>query len=170
MEVGNRIVETVMNTYYLTTKFKILYAIISLLIFALLFIIFSPNYVCLGVYGAFILIAAFKNIAGEKIEISGKGIEYHRLGLTFNTKWENVRELETQWFPPFEQEGILLDPDQIRITEWWSGNYTGYGGWGRKSFIPLSKFSETWRDSELGQQIKQYAPHLFEKEKSVQSA
>ena len=37
----------------------------------------------------------------------------------------------------------------------------------KKSYIPLSWFADNWRDSELGQQIKQYAPHLFEKEKSV---
>ncbi len=29
-------------------------------------------------------------------------------------------------------------------------------------FIPLSYFSNNWRDSELGQQIKQHAPHLFQ--------
>ena len=159
-----------MNTYYLTAKFKILYAIISILIFAILFKIFTPNYVCLGIYGVFILVTSFKNIISEKIVISDKGIEYHRLGLTFSTKWENVRKLDTQWFKPFEQEGISLDPDQIRITEWWSGNYKAYGGWSRMSFIPFSKFSENWRDSKLGQQIKQYAPHLFEKENSIQSA
>jgi hypothetical protein len=34
-----------------------------------------------------------------------------------------------------------------------------------KSYIPLSWFADNWRDSELGQQIRQYAPHLFEKEK-----
>jgi len=120
-----------------------------------------PNYVCLGIYGAFILVASFKNMVSEKIGISDKGIEYHRLGLTFSTKWENVRKLDTQWFPPFEQEGISLDPDQIRITEWWSGTYTTCGGWSRKSFISFSKFSANWRDSELGQQIKEYAPHLL---------
>ncbi len=156
-----------MNTYYLTAKFKILYAIISILIFAILFKIFTPNYVCLGIYGAFILVTSFKNIISEKTVISDKGIEYHRLALTFSTKWENVRKLDTQWFKPFEQEGISLVPDQIRITEWWSGNYKAYGGWSRKSFIPFSKFSKNWRDSELGQQIKQHAPQLFEKGKSA---
>ncbi len=116
-----------MNTYYLTAKFKILYAIISILIFAILFKIFTPNYVCLGIYGAFILVTSFKNIIGEKTVISDKGIEYHRLALTFSTKWENVRKLDTQWFKPFEQEGISLVADQIRITEWWPGNYKAYG-------------------------------------------
>ncbi len=103
----------------------------------------------------------------ERVTLSDSGIEYHRIGLTFHTKWENLRDINTHWFSFFEQEGISLDPDLIRITEWWQGSYKTYGGWSQKVFIPLSKFSDNWRDSELGQQIKQYAPHLFEKEKSA---
>jgi hypothetical protein len=33
--------------------------------------------------------------------------------------------------------------------------------------IPLSCFDQNWRESKLGQQIEQHAPHLFEKEKSA---
>ena len=117
-----------MNTYYLTSKFKILYAIISILVLALLFKIFTPNYVCLGIYGAFILVTSFNNIVSEKIVISDKGIVYHRLGLTFNVKWENIKEINTYWSIPLKQEGIYIDPDLIRITEWWSGSYKVYGG------------------------------------------
>jgi len=156
-----------MNTYYLTIKYKILSAVLPVAVMLFFFQTTQSDLFCFGVISIGIIFFSIKNIISEHITLSQDGIEYHRLGLTFNTKWENVRELETQWFPPFEHEGISLDPDQIRITEWWSGNYTGYGGWSRKSFIPLSKFSENWRDSELGQQIKQHAPHLFEKEKSA---
>ena len=156
-----------MNNYYLTSKFKILYAIIAALLTILAYILFSPFYICVAIFAIIIFAMFFKNIISEKIVISDKGIEYHRLGLTFNTRWEYVREIDTKWFPPFQQEGILLDSDQIRITEWWTGNYKPYGGLSGKSFIPLSKFSENWRDSELGQQIRQHAPHLFEKEKSA---
>ena len=156
-----------MNSYYLTSKFKILYAIIATLLTILAYRLFSPFYICVGIFAAINLSMFFKNIASEKIVISDKGIEYHRLGLTFDTTWKNVREIDTKWFPPFQQEGIPLDPDQIRITEWSTGNYTPNVGLSGRSFIPLSKFSENWRDSELGGQIKQYAPHLFEKERSV---
>ncbi|HQU37108.1 MAG TPA: hypothetical protein PLR65_11040 [Anaerolineales bacterium] len=107
-----------------------------------------------------------KNLTTERLTLSDEGIEYHRLGLTFNTKWENVRVLRTRWFSPFEQEGIFLAADQFRITEWWI-NSNELGVWGQKAFIPLSKFSDNWRNTELGIQIKQYAPHLFEKEKSA---
>jgi hypothetical protein len=40
----------------------------------------------------------------------------------------------------------------------------------RFEHIPIHNFGKNWRRSKLGQQIKQYAPHLFENEKSVKSA
>jgi hypothetical protein len=112
-------------------------------------------------------VTSFKNIISERIVISDNGIEYHRLGLTFNAKWEYIKEVNPYWSIPFKQEGIYIDPDLIRITQWWSGAYKAYGGWSRKAFIPLSKFSDNWRDAELGQQIKQHAPHLFEQENII---
>jgi hypothetical protein len=137
-----------------------------LLILALVLIAktFFP-YVCLSIYSILILFFTFKNITGEHIELSVNGIEYHRFGLTFNVKWENIEEINTYWQIPFRQEGLYIDPDLIRITQWSLGSYKAHSGWSRKSFIPLSIFSENWRDSELGQQIKQYAPHLFESTK-----
>lgn len=150
-----------MNQYYLTTKFKILYATISIVSVAILFKISISDYICASIFGTYILFATFKTITGEHIELSVSGIEYHRFGLTFNAKWENLREINLHWFSLVDQEGVFIDHDLIRITEWWTGYYKVYGGWSQKAFIPLSKFSENWRESELGQQIKQYAPHLF---------
>jgi hypothetical protein len=159
-----------MNTYYLTAKYKILYTVTSALVLLFLYKISPPDFICFGVISIYIIIVTIKSITDEHITLSNSGIEYHRVGLTFHAKWENVREIKIYWFIPFEQEGIFIDPDLIRITEWWLGSYKGFGGWSQKSFIPLSKFSISWRDSEFGQQIKQHAPHLFEQEKSLQSA
>ena len=136
----------------------------------LLFKIFRFNYVYLGVYGVFILFMAIKNITSEHIVLSDTGIEYHRFGATYNVNWENLEEINTRWIilpllmmPP-KQEGICIDPSLIRITEWWLGYDTcySYERWNKEMFIPLSIFSENWRESELGRQIKQYAPHLFQ--------
>jgi hypothetical protein len=151
-----------MNTYYLTSKFKVLYAIIPIVILSLLFPIFKSNYICFGIYSILILLASFKNIISEHLVVSNYGIEYHRLGLTFSAKWENIKEINEHWSLPYKQEGIHIDPDLIQIKEWWSGSFKVFGGLGRKTFIPLSRFSENWRDSELGQHIKRYAPYLFQ--------
>lgn len=152
-----------MNTYYLTTRFKILSAIAPTLVLLFFFTITQSNTFCFGIISIYTLFFAIKNILSEHIILSSSGIEYHRVGLTFHTKWESLREVNLHWFTPIEQEGIFVDPDLIRITEWWIGSYE-YGVWRQKAFIPLSKFSDNWRDSELGQQIKRYAPHLFETE------
>ncbi len=153
-----------MNKYYLTSKQKTRYVIMSML--SILFVlwivrIFTPSYICLGAYCIVFIFFTFKNIISEHIAVDDKGIAYHRFGLTFNAKWENIKEINMNWAIPFRQEGLHIDPDLIRITEWWLGSYTANSGWSRKAFIPLSAFSESWRESELGQQIKQYAPHLF---------
>jgi len=158
------------KTYYLTAKFKILYAIMPILILVLLFKIFAPNYVCLGIYGIPILFISFKNITSAHVILSDNGIEYHRLGLTFNVKWENIEKIGIYYPIPYRLEGLFVDHSLIKLKEWWLGTFAIYGGWGRRAFIPLSSFSNNWRDSLLGQQMKQYAPELFEKEKSAQSA
>jgi hypothetical protein len=156
------------NTYYLTSKVKILYTLIPILVLILVFETSIFNYIYFGMFAIFILFITFKGITSEHIVLSDTRIEYHRVGLTFNVNWENIEEINMHWsIPlsiPLKQEGLYIDQSLIKITEWWSGSYLsygGYGGWGRKSFIPLSIFSENWRDSELGQQIKEYAPHLF---------
>lgn len=155
-----------MKTYRLTTKFKLLSLVTPTLILLFFFKASQSNHLCFGTIALCIIFFAMKNLTTERLTLSDEGIEYHRLGLTFNTKWENVRVLRTRWFSPFEQEGIFLAADQFRITEWWI-NSNELGVWGQKAFIPLSKFSDNWRNTELGIQIKQYAPHLFEKEKSA---
>ena len=159
-----------MNTYYLTTKYKILSMIVPTLIVIFFFKITQSNLFCFGVIALYTIFFTIKSITTEHITLSNSGIEYHRIGLTFHAKWENLGEINVHWFTLFEQEGIFIDPDLIRITEWWIGSYKEYGAWSRKAFIPLSKFSDNWRKSEIGQQIQQHAPYLFEKEKSVQSA
>ncbi len=161
--------DTTMNTYYLTTKFKILSTIVPLLVFLLFFITARSNVVCFGIISACIIFFTVKSIISEHIALSSSGIEYHRLGLTFHAKWENTREINIHWFAPFEQEGIFINSDLIQITEWWQGSYKAYGGWSQRAFIPLSKFSDNWRDSELGRQIKQYAPHLLEQEETIRA-
>jgi hypothetical protein len=152
-----------MKTYYLTPKFKLVNIIISILILVFLFKII-PNYYCIGVFAVVILLIAVSNIRSERIILSDKVIQYRRLGLAFNAKWEDIEGVGKNFLIPVIYEGLLIDPERIRMSEWWLGSYAN---WIRKAFIPLSCFANNWRDSDLGQQIKQHAPHLFEKEKSA---
>jgi hypothetical protein len=91
-----------MNTYYLTTKFKILSAITPALALLFFFGITQSNIICFGIIGIWIAFFAIKNMVSEHITLSNSGIEYHRVGLTTHAKWKNTGEINIHWFAPFE--------------------------------------------------------------------
>ena len=99
--------------------------------------------------------------------VSENGIEYHTPWLIIETKWIGVEKISFSWHDGFRYECLLVDNSQTHIRKWsLPERYppTPFMGMQYKTVFPLSCFAENWRDSELGQQIKQYAPHLFEKE------
>jgi hypothetical protein len=170
-----------MSSYYLTNRSKYILFVVSLLsliaILGFFFYIFPDN-LCfqiylsgLGLLGAYNIIQKIRN---EHIVVSEKGIEYFAPGVIFETAWKNIERISKYWHNGFRQDCFLIDSSQIRMKKW--SFFLGrnlpmpFGFTLQKTLIPLSGFSENWSDSELGQQIKQYAPHLFEKEKSMQSA
>ena len=167
-----------MNSYYLTKHAKRIYSITSLIASAAiisLFVYFSRNLLCMQLYflgfGIFSIYALFQKLENEHIVLIEKGIEYNAPGVIFETDWESIEQVSNHWRHGYVHECLVVDNSRIRIRKW-----TFFLG-GRniptplfsfeKTIIPLSCFADNWRDSELGQQIKQYAPHLFEKEKSV---
>ncbi|MFZ5856453.1 MAG: hypothetical protein ACOYZ6_06445 [Chloroflexota bacterium] len=77
----------------------------------------------------------------DKLTISDDGIEYWSLSLSTYYPWEKVKH------------DMLITKSTFTL----------------KRGIPLYLFTDNPIDSEIGQQIKQHAPHLFEKEKSAQS-
>jgi hypothetical protein len=137
----------------------LLYPLRNLPIFNLFFLIL------LG----FTIISAIYWIRKENIDISEEGIEYEGPDVAFRTKWENIEKISSGWYFPIKTEGMVVDKSQIRATKMAIGTIKRFPLWvfSQDAFIPLSCFSENWRDSEIGQQIKQHAPHLFEKEISA---
>ncbi|MFT3892621.1 MAG: hypothetical protein QM730_13380 [Anaerolineales bacterium] len=97
-------------------------------------------------------------IAHEKIIVSEKGIEYRTLAFAFEVNWADIDELSYHWF----REGLLIEKDAIKPRFIYRTTYVTLMGFGQSAFIPLSSFSNNWRNSKLGQQIKQYASRLFE--------
>lgn len=94
-------------------------------------------------------------------------IEYHRLGASFEVNWNDIEKISYRSYLYTRQECLVTDQSKLKIK-----SMSFWGSWyelnsGNNTSIPISCFAENWRDSELGQQIKQYAPHLFEKEKSA---
>lgn len=94
---------------------------------------------------AFLYDALFKRLA-----ISESGIEYRAFLQHFSLPWNEVEEI----------------PERLSFKVLIGKSVDGK----RRRLISLYHFADNPINSELGQQIKQHAPHLFEKEKSVQSA
>jgi hypothetical protein len=93
----------------------------------------------------------FANIAlKSRLIISSEGLTYKSFSTDWTAKWSGELSFGTLQRPFFKIEGIYV-PYQMK---------------GRR-FIPLSQFADNWRTSELGGQIKQHAPHLFEQENII---
>jgi hypothetical protein len=171
-----------MNSYYLTSHSKYIYFVVSLLILVAnvgLFLYIFPDILCFRLYflglGLFSVYYLIRKIRNEHIVVSEKGIEYHSPWLILVAKWESIEKISYYWHNGFRYECLLIDNSLTRIKKWsFPERYppTPLEGFPHKTIIPLSCYADNWRNSELGQQIKQYAPHLFEKknEISAQSA
>jgi hypothetical protein len=162
-----------MNSYYLTNRSRYIYFVVSLLAlvaFIELFFYIFPKVLCLQLYllglGLFGIYNLVQKIRNEHIIVSEKGIEYYAPGVIFETGWKSIERISKYWRGGFRHDCLVIDNSQIRMKKW-----SFFGGRNlpmpfefvpKKTLIPLSGFSENWRDSELGQQIKQYAPYLFE--------
>jgi len=165
-----------MKKYYITPNYRLLYSFIGLLELSpnivLLFLIRQIPYiniVYLLLIG-YVTIRIFSRIKDETITISDTGIEYNTPGTILEIQWENIYKISRCRRRLIKQECLVIDQLHVKITRWAVDPNlypTLVENHQKNIAIPLSCFSENWRDSELGQQIKQYAPHLFEKEKSA---
>ncbi|RPI67882.1 MAG: hypothetical protein EHM38_09190 [Geobacteraceae bacterium] len=164
-----------MKKYFLSSQYKLLQLGVGLGLSALIAIFFFPIWK-IPVFNlfplillSFTIISAIYWIRKENIAISEEGMEYEGPDVAFRTKWESIEKISSGWYFPIKTEGLIVDKSSIRVTKMAIGTVKRFPLWisSQKVFIPLSCFSNNWRDSEIGQQIKQYAPQLFEKEKSA---
>lgn len=112
-------------------------------------------------------------IKQESITISDVGIIYDTPGMILEVRWEDLYKISHCWRFLIRQECLVVDVSKMKIRQWaaYANSYSSiWENYPQNAAIPLSCFDRHWRDSELGEKIKQYAPHLFEKEKSTQSA
>lgn len=156
-----------MKKYLLTTRYKLLHMIFGVIVslaIAALPLQFNEILSINFVLSILIIFSSIYWIKKENLSVSEEGIEYNGPDIAFETKWEYVENISVGWHFPFKVEGIVVDKSLIRVKKMSFGLTKRYPTWGFSQivFIPVSCFSNNWRDSELGQQIKQYAPHLFD--------
>lgn len=117
----------------------------------------------LFLYGIAQILGSSYMVYSNKIKLSATGIEYSNGIYSVSTEWNAAESISLGWYFTRQETIIVNEPTIKRTTisassllaENFSKNKIP------KSFIPLECFAENWRDSELGAQIKQYAPHLF---------
>jgi hypothetical protein len=160
-----------MKKYFLSTRYKLLHLGVGSAL-SLVITVFVFQFRKIPIFNLFLLallgftiLSTIYWIRKENISVSEYGIEYEGPDFAFGTKWENIESISTGWYFPVKIEGVTADKSLIRVTKMAFGVTKRFPVWGfsQTVFIPLACFSDNWRDSELGQEIKQYAPHLFEK-------
>jgi hypothetical protein len=93
-----------------------------------------------------------------RLVISPEGIEYYQVGYSVRTSWSNVARIGEIPAGRIMAEGLILYEPALFVDKLLSGvKYIQTRG----QVIPLSLFKRDWVDSELGHEIKKYAPHLF---------
>jgi hypothetical protein len=116
-----------------------------------------------SILGLMDIALAFYNVPTSHIVVSEDGVVWHSLGFTLWTRWEDIEEISYHLYGFSIQEGLASTKLMVRINKAGVGYLpTPWQIPPVKPFIPLSCFVDNWRDSELGGQIRQYAPHLFE--------
>jgi hypothetical protein len=142
-------VEEVMKKYFLKKRFLLFFA--GMLALPVIFIIAlaiytylsepDPSWIgFLAFLGILEIISAVFMISSVNLIISESGIVYNFLfRVSVKANWAQVKTISRLRSRFGEQEYFIVE----------------------KGFIPLEWFAENWRESEIAEQISQYAPHLL---------
>lgn len=96
-----------------------------------------------------------------RLIISPAGIEYYQVGYSVKTTWDNIARIGKIPTGRIMAEGLILSEPALFVSSWLARvKYIQTRG----KLIPLSSFKRNWKASELGQNIKKYAPRLFVEE------
>jgi len=90
----------------------------------------------------------------QVIRTNSNAIYFRDFGYRVTAEWKDIRQIERRGV----LECLFINKRKRMVNVWFPGILLGQS----EVVIPISKFDKNWRDSELGQQIKQYAPHLFQ--------
>ncbi len=139
--------------------------------FAFLFVRSVPfNASCLMLFFAVAIIFNFVRVfywlKNAALIVTSETIKYKNAGIVVETSWNMIEDVEKifLWSSWTKQDCLVVDNSNIKISTapfaWLLSPETKPFNI-QKAVIPLSCFAEDWRNSEIGQQIKEYAPHLF---------
>lgn len=123
-----------------------------------------------SVFGTFFLLAVgiplFFSSTRKRILIYPDRLEYYAMGYRIRVAWADVVKVEKPEIPWW----MHLRGGTRRIGEWlvlrrafmsgswWAKAWLRFSGYGQ--LVPITDFGLNWRESELGDDIRQYAPQL----------
>jgi hypothetical protein len=113
------------------------------------------------------------------LTVSPQGIGYHSLGYQVVTTWDNIASIGDVRSGQYTYEGLVLREPRLEVSDWLRTGTAAYpflaligalsgrplvplpdmAVYGRG--IPLGLFVTNWRQSPLGENIRRYAPHVF---------
>jgi hypothetical protein len=107
------------------------------------------------------IVSAMIRVYSEYLTLSENGIIFNTAHNKTKAAWSDVEKTSSSlwWF--FKTDGLFVIKSEFNSKSLSFSSLFDKSWLNRRRFIPLGIFSDNWRDSELGQQIKQYAPHLF---------
>jgi hypothetical protein len=132
--------------------------------------------IVLAVLGAAAFFIALSLFIGSRSRIvtSAQGLAYHATGFSIFTTWDNIERIDQ--IPVFQDvsslrlgfgksprigfaghiEGLVLRRPVVPKRSVWERGAMGF-----VHHIALSIEFASWRESELAQDVRRYAPHLF---------
>jgi hypothetical protein len=124
----------------------------------LIFIVSSPFYFILGLIQWILAIINFWIIRVVRIITRPDELIMIQPGLELHTSWNNLSRIGNQsvLWGLRKYECLILAGPATQKTKWWFKVLKNKP----EDVIPLSMFSG-WKGSELGQELKRYAPQLF---------
>jgi hypothetical protein len=105
----------------------------------------------------FIGITTFLAALRMRLVLSTQGIEFHHSSFSLYASWSDAARIDRVMFGRSRVDGLVLRQSSLRadrLTRW------TLKLWGQDLEIPLQPFSWRWRTSELGDDLRRYAPQL----------
>jgi hypothetical protein len=128
---------------------------VSLIMIILLYLAFVRKLLCLAIY--------------NQLTVTDEGLDFRRIGYRIRTTWGNIERMTYAQFGYAQGDILVLREPQVSVHKrlavlWNEGRLLERN----KEFAPLGKtiplflLDPKWRTGKLGQEVRCYAPHLFE--------
>ena len=161
-----------MRINHSSSRYKFIHSVIlsmsSLPVLA--FAYFFRSVICFNIILGLVLLYNFGRriywIINEVVLLGDKTITYKNGGVVIEASWDMLEDVEKVflWTTLTKQECMVIDNSNVKVS---TAPFPYLLRPRSKPFnlqkviIPISCFSENWRNSELGHEFKKYAPHLF---------